>query len=107
MDSTGYIYVPSKCQLLASECKQLLLFFHGCLGGREYVGPNVILEAGFPEELEARGIVGVFPQIKRSQDRNPFGCWNYLGYLPQDPEYYARPGVQIQILRNMIQSMMV
>ena len=60
-DSMGFVYVPKACYKV--QCK-LLVFFHGCVGGFEVVGPKVILEAGFPQALESRGIVGLFPQIK-------------------------------------------
>ena len=49
LDSVGYVYVPFECQKtkqkVAKSCK-LLIFFHGCTGGREFVGQNGILDAG-------------------------------------------------------------
>ena len=84
-------------------CNGLLVFLHGCIGGKEYVGTNVITEAGFLEELEYRNIIGLFPQIKRSVELNPYGCWNFFGYLPDDKtEYYTKDGIQTRILRRMI-----
>ena len=62
LDSIGYYYLPSKCKIqgrLEIEKCKLLVFLHGCIGGREYVGQKVIREAGFLEELEARNI-GIF-----------------------------------------------
>lgn len=98
-DSSGYIYIPSSgCRLL--NCK-LLVFLHGCTGGKEYQGPNVIMEAGFMAQLESRQMVGLFPQIKRNEEKNPYGCWNFFGYIPES-EYYTKAGLQIRTLYRMI-----
>lgn len=100
LGDSGLLYLPQKCA--AWEICKLLVFLHGCTGGQEYTGQSVIVEAGFLPELEARGIVGLFPQIKRSH-MNPYGCWDYWGYLG-DNDYYTKNGVQIRILRQMIQA---
>ena len=48
LDTSGYIYVPTKCQW--ANCN-LLLFLHGCIGAKEYVGDKVIVQAGFLEGI--------------------------------------------------------
>ena len=55
-------------------------------------------------ELEARQMIGLFPQIKRYPELNPWGCWNFFGYLPGDDtsEYYTKDGIQTRILRRML-----
>ena len=55
-------------------------------------------------ELEARQMIGLFPQIKRDPELNPWGCWNFFGYLPGNDtsEYYTKDGIQTRILRRML-----
>ena len=55
-------------------------------------------------ELEARQMIGLFPQIKRDPKLNPWGCWNFFGYLPGNDtsEYYTKDGIQTRILRRML-----
>ena len=48
LDTSGYIYVPTRCQW--ANCN-LLLFLHGCIGAKEYVGDKVIVQAGFLEGI--------------------------------------------------------
>eukprot|EP00093_Oithona_nana_P006838 06838.XXX_250249_249241_1 [CDS] Oithona nana genome sequencing. len=95
--SFGFIYIPQKCY---QERCDLLLFMHGCIGGYEYTGREVILQAGFLQALEDRGMVGLFPQIK-SYDFNPYGCWNYVDYQPPS-KFFTNKGWQIRALKNMI-----
>ena len=78
----------------------MLIFLHGCIGSYEFTGKEVIVQAGFLPELEKRGIVGLFPQIK-SYDFNPMGCWNWADYQPPS-QFYTKKGWQIRALKNMI-----
>ena len=91
-------------QCYQTRC-DLLLFLHGCIGGYEYTGREVILQAGFLAALEARGMVGLFPQIK-SYDFNPYGCWNYVDYQPHS-KFYTNQGWQIRALKNMIDDLTI
>ena len=49
-------------------------------------------------------MIGLFPQIKRDPELNPWGCWNFFGYLPGNDtsEYYTKDGIQTRILRRML-----
>ena len=58
-------------------------------------------DAGFLPELENRNIIGLFPQIKKSKN-NPYGCWDYWGYLDPDDLYYTNQGIQVKALRHLI-----
>lgn len=100
-DSVGYFYVPSSCGDKLGFCK-LLILLHGCTGGREYVGQDFIVDTGILPLADANNIIIVFPQIKRHPTFNPYGCWNYWGYVQGSPLYYTKLGKQVRILRKMI-----
>jgi len=105
MDSQGYIFVPSRCENRANPC-HLHLHFHGCTQGRENIGDGYIRQSGLLPLAEANNIVMVFPQIKQNWlQGNPFGCWNFWGYLGDQANYqYAtKEGYQLEAVARLVE----
>ncbi len=41
-DDLGYLYIPEACYLNSANCK-LMVYLHGCISAREYVGKDFVL----------------------------------------------------------------
>lgn len=54
------MYYPSACQRNAENCK-VHLVFHGCVGGKEFLGDQFAWFAGFNSWAEANDIIVVYP----------------------------------------------
>ncbi|TRY67557.1 hypothetical protein TCAL_03306, partial [Tigriopus californicus] len=81
MDETGFVYIPPACEDGSVQCN-FHIFFHGCSMQFEEIGTEFIRRAGFIEVADANNLVILFPQtIARTLTGNPYGCWNWFGYL--------------------------
>ncbi|CAG0893341.1 unnamed protein product [Darwinula stevensoni] len=78
MDEKGFIYIPET------------------LAGIFPTG------SGYMEVAEMNDIIILFPQTIRSETEpmNPNGCWDFLGFT--GPNYVWKDGVQMMILKKMI-----
>ena len=59
-DDGGYIYYPHYCVDSDHKCK-VHIFLHGCDGGSETVGDNIVKFAGFLEYAASNNIIVAFP----------------------------------------------
>ncbi|XP_021953463.1 uncharacterized protein LOC110850338 [Folsomia candida] len=98
MDSVGYFYIPRVCYGNKVECL-LHIYFHGCMTGREFVGPYHILNSGFLQVAEMNGIIMIFPQAVSSKE-NMIGCWDTFGVTGE--LYATREGAQVSVVKNML-----
>ena len=98
MDSVGYIYVPTVCQSKKTPCK-LHIAFHGCLGGRVYLGKEYVIHTGYCQYAEGLNTIMIFPQIMNST-HNEIGCWDWTGYT--SPAYASRRGSQMISIRKIL-----
>lgn len=91
----AFYYLPPECP--AEGCG-VLLVLHGCEQGAEFTGQDLMRLGGFLPEADARGLIVVFPQVKKSFP-NPKGCWDWWGY--ESKSFATRQGPQMQALRDM------
>ncbi|XP_050418499.2 uncharacterized protein LOC126831890 [Patella vulgata] len=98
MDTTGYVYIPTKCATKQTKCK-LHIAFHGCLQGRKAIGDVYVKHAGYNEVGELNDIIILYPQAI-STPLNQQGCWDWFGYT--GPLYATKNGFQITAVRRMI-----
>ncbi|XP_064405963.1 poly(3-hydroxybutyrate) depolymerase-like [Halichondria panicea] len=98
MDSTGFIYVPTKCQNKTVVCR-LHAVFHGCRQGRKYVSNEYALHAGYNAVAELNNIILLYPQATNST-YNPKGCWDWWGYT--STAYSSKLGPQIAGVKLML-----
>ena len=102
MEAFGYVYVPQRCEPgTGVECI-LHVFFHGCgmqvsvvnlstmwkgsdikiFQQPEEIGSEFIETAGFMEVADSNDMVVLFPStVARALIANPYGCFNWYGYL--------------------------
>jgi len=100
LGGTGYIYIPSNCQVGAatgSQCK-LHISFHGCKQGIDRIGDEYAAHSGFNPWAEANDIVVLYPYAKVSNTipLNPNGCWDWWAYTGAD--YGVKTGVQVRFV---------
>jgi len=107
MSETGYYYVPESCNNVGNSC-HLHVFFHGCTQSSDNIGTELIENSGLLEMSEANQIVLLFPQIQNNWFLgNPFGCWNFMGYLNDlsDGSYATKYATQMRGIFRMINRM--
>lgn len=98
LDTTGFVYVPTACQLKKKECR-LHIAFHGCLQGRKYVSEVFAAHAGYNGVAELNDIIILYPQAVNSI-LNPKGCWDWWGYT--SPAYASKLGPQMAAVKLML-----
>merc|ERR1711936_1240945 len=104
LDKNGYVFVPDSCVNGSVQC-HLHLHLHGCSQTRESIGDGYVWETGFIPLAAKNNVVMLFPQIK-SNVYNPYGCWNFYGYLSTDSENYqyaTKQGTQMRVLAKMVE----
>jgi len=104
LDKNGYVFVPDNCVNGSVQC-HLHLHLHGCSQTREWIGDGYVWETGFIPLAAKNNVVMLFPQIK-SNIYNPYGCWNFYGYLSTDSENYqyaTKQGTQMRVLAKMVE----
>jgi hypothetical protein len=77
LDTTGYMYIPSKCNSTSNACR-LHFAFHGCNQMVSAVGQDFVMHTGYNEIAEANNIIVVYPQTVAS-------------YFPTNNPEYAFP----------------
>ena len=100
--STGYIYVPTKCQSNKHACR-LHVSLHGCSQSKEFIGNVYAAHSGYNNWAENSDIVVLYPYVKPMDIHNPLGCWDWWGYTGKD--YIFRNGTQIKFIKNMIDNL--
>jgi poly(3-hydroxybutyrate) depolymerase len=77
MDSSGYVYVPSRC-VAGATCK-LHVALHGCSQGKYTLGDEFARNSGYNAVGELNDIIIIYPQAIATAV-NMFGCWDWWGY---------------------------
>lgn len=111
MDTTGWLYVPSKCDA-GAPCR-LHVALHGCRQGQGYVPPDsptglsygttFVQHAGYAQWADNNRIVVLYPQAVSIRAINPNGCWDWWGYTGR--HFADQQGVQMRAIRNMIEQL--
>jgi len=105
MDTSGYVYVPSRCIASATSCR-LHVAFHGCQMQKQKINDVYAKNAAYNEVGELNNIIMIYPQTILSNGvmNNPNGCWDWWGYVNQ--KYATKTGNQMIAVYRMIQKMM-
>jgi len=99
MDSTGYVFVPTRCQDRTRQCK-LHIAFHGCEQSRTNLNDIYARKIGMLEVAEANNIIVLFPQAAPNiVVGNPYACWDWWGYLGNN--FLNRDGAQMKAVHRM------
>jgi hypothetical protein len=131
MDSTGWVYVPQRCEQANARCK-LHVVFHGCeqgqnfpangLAGAPLYGTVFVDQAGYNRWAESLGVVVLYPQVVPSSDGNmgspfrynPKGCWDFWGYTSPlgdaslsstRPPFARKDAPQMRAVKSMIDAL--
>eukprot|EP00095_Tigriopus_kingsejongensis_P003179 maker-scaffold91_size383040-snap-gene-1.32 protein:Tk03179 transcript:maker-scaffold91_size383040-snap-gene-1.32-mRNA-1 annotation:"hypothetical protein DAPPUDRAFT_194537" len=105
MEEFGFIYIPPNCKADSGVQCRFHIFFHGCAMQHEEIGTEFIRTAGFIEVADANDIILLFPQtIAKTLTGNPYGCWNWFGYLNDllFEEYATKNAKQIEGIYKML-----
>jgi len=97
----AYLYVPTDCQNGTVQCK-LHVVFHGCSQTLDTLNTTFVQNTGYNTWAESNNIIVLYPQVK-AKEHNPDGCFDYYGY--SGSTYASREGIQIQTVRNMVNSL--
>eukprot|EP01095_Lingulamoeba_sp_RSL-Kostka_P006463 TRINITY_DN2027_c0_g2_i1.p1 TRINITY_DN2027_c0_g2~~TRINITY_DN2027_c0_g2_i1.p1 ORF type:complete len:339 (+),score=71.51 TRINITY_DN2027_c0_g2_i1:138-1154(+) len=100
LDNTGYIYIPTACQK-GIECR-LIVNFHGCEQGYQYIGTTYIYNNKMNNYAENNNIIVLYPQVIKSS-LNPNGCFDWWGYT--SPAYATKLGLQMSTVNEMIEAL--
>src|SRR5271166_1478380 len=60
---TGFVYIPSSCQISTGSNCAVHIVFHGCAQGAGEVGDAVYSKVGFNEWADTNGIIVLYPQL--------------------------------------------
>lgn len=94
----GWVYVPEACG--RGEKCGLHLALHGCQMNPDYIQDKFATLAGYNEWAETSNIIVLYPQSKKIQGPNPYGCWDWFGFTGAD--YAQKSGKQMAALKAMI-----
>ena len=104
MDDTGFVYIPSACA--AREPCRVHIALHGCKQSVSNIGQDFVQHAGYNEWADANHMIVLYPQTQALGMRNPEACWDWWGYLDQDPTvtptYLLKSGKQIKAIKAML-----
>lgn len=95
MASTGWVFIPTKCQEGAT-CR-LHVALHGCQQNEAAVGDVFVRHAGYNEWADANEIIVLYPQTGGGATN---GCWDWWGYLNGD--YAVKSGPQMASIKRMV-----
>lgn len=109
MADTGHVYVPEICE---KETCRVHVAFHGCHQGEE-IGDHFATRSGYSEWAEAFRAVILYPRIRKGDQINPNGCWDWWGYTDitynpmmlsvwSDGSYATKAAPQIQAVDAML-----
>jgi poly(3-hydroxybutyrate) depolymerase len=132
LDSTGWVYVPQRCEQPGARCK-LHVAFHGCEQGQNFpangqagaalYGTVFVEQAGYNRWADSMGVVVLYPQVLPSQDGNvsspfrfnPKGCWDFWGYtrplgdaslLSSRPPFARKDAPQMRAVKAMVDALL-
>lgn len=132
LDSTGWVYIPERCQTAGRRCK-LHVVFHGCEQGQNFpaagvqgapvYGPVFVEQAGYNRWAESLGVVMLYPQVLPSTEGgmhspfryNPKGCWDFWGYTSvlgdaslsaTRPPFARKDAPQMRAVKAMIDALL-
>lgn len=132
LDSTGWVYVPQRCEQAGVRCK-LHVVFHGCEQGQNFpargqpgapvYGTVFVDQAGYNRWAESMGLVVLYPQVLPSNEGsvispfrfNPKGCWDFWGYTSPlgdaslsstRPPYARKEAPQMRAVQAMIDALL-
>ena len=107
LDDTGFVYVPSSCA--AKDPCRLHIVLHGCLQSFSNIGQDFIRHAGYNEWADTNHFIILYPQTRSLGLANPQACWDWWGYLDNDPTvtptYLLKSGLQIRAIKAMVDRM--
>nr|XP_011418318.2 uncharacterized protein LOC105321645 [Crassostrea gigas] len=101
-DTTGYIYIPSRCRDKSHKCK-LHVALHGCKMGRHYINEDYVRHGGYNEVGELNDVIILYPQVVPIP-LNPYGCWDGYGYT--GAMFATNKGFQEEGVRRMMRQVM-
>jgi hypothetical protein len=104
MDTSGYVYVPSRCINSQIPCK-LHVAFHGCQMGKQRIQDVYAKNAAYNEVGELNNIIILYPQaVSSALMSNPNGCWDWWGYV--NAKYATKTGNQTLAVIRMVDKIM-
>lgn len=101
MSGTGFAYVPQSCSS-AAVCR-LLVALHGCAQGYDSVGTAFVDRANLNQYADTNDMIVLYPQAT-SGASNPYGCWDWWGYLGAT-NYPIHGGAQVESIMNMVSAL--
>lgn len=97
----GFVYVPSSCA--GGATCSLLVALHGCQQNYQTVGTTFIDDANLDQYADTNNMIVLYPQTTSSYPSDPYGCWDWWGYLSSyDTSYPIQGGLQMQAIWNMV-----
>jgi len=101
MGGTGFAYVPSSCA--AGQSCRLMVALHGCEQSYNDVGTAFVDRANLNQYADTNNMIVLYPQATSSVV-NPYGCWDWWGYLGAT-NYPIHGGAQVETIMNMIKAL--
>lgn len=101
LSGSGFAYVPQSCS--AGAACRLVVALHGCSQGYDSVGTAFVDRANLNQYADTNGMIVLYPQAT-SGASNPYGCWDWWGYLGAT-NYPIQGGAQIESIMNMVSAL--
>lgn len=101
MGGVGFAYVPGACS--AGQSCRLMVALHGCQQGYDAVGTAFVDRANLDQYADTNRMIVLYPQATAS-GVNPYGCWDWWGYLGQT-NYPIKGGAQVETIMNMVRAL--
>lgn len=101
MDESGFAYVPAACT--AGQSCRLMVALHGCEQGYSAVGTAFVDRANLDQYGDTNRMIVLYPQAV-SSPVNPYGCWDWWGYLGAT-NYPIKGGAQVETIMNMVRAL--
>lgn len=112
MADQARVYVPSACK--QGGCK-VHVAIHGCQQGEEIPYDLFTRDGGYNEWAEAKNFIVLYPRVVSSDSiknyaiKNPRGCWDWWGYVPESAvghTLYAQKGAsQMRSIMKMVDAL--
>nr|WP_294512085.1 PHB depolymerase family esterase [uncultured Rhodopila sp.] len=110
MGNNAFLYIPADCA--AGAACRMHIALHGCKQSFDNIGEEFVRHAGYNEWADTNHIIVLYPQTTPSFLVAPFGptnpeaCWDWWGYLDQDPSgdprYLTKAAPQITTIKRML-----
>lgn len=105
LSNEGFAYVPQSCSSGAT-CG-IVVALHGCSQNYDSVGTAFIDNSGLNEWADSNDLIVLYPQVSSSYPSNPYGCWDWWGYLgTYDTSYPIVGGAQMSAVVAMVDQLM-